>query len=96
MPDDITAAQSRILGNASRVDAGDHDTFGRFFESQALRDLRRQRLNRQTVVVTFAGARRNLFVFELADIDLSLYRLGASLLAVGVLLFGFIWQGDEA
>jgi Family of unknown function (DUF5985) len=28
--------------------------------------------------------------------DLSTYRLGTSLLAVGVLLFGFIWSEDDA
>jgi hypothetical protein len=28
--------------------------------------------------------------------DLTLYRLAASLAAVGLLLFGFIWRGDEA
>ena len=28
--------------------------------------------------------------------DLSLFRLAASLLAVSVLLYGFIWRGDEA
>jgi hypothetical protein len=28
--------------------------------------------------------------------DLGVYRLAASLLAVSLLLFGFIWQGDEA
>ncbi|MFD1612471.1 DUF5985 family protein [Sphingomonas tabacisoli] len=36
----------------------------------------------------------DLLVF--ADIDLGLYRLLASLSAIGVLLFGFIWRGDEA
>lgn len=30
------------------------------------------------------------------EIDFSLYRLSASVLAIGVLLFGFIWRGDEA
>ena len=30
------------------------------------------------------------------DIDLGLYRLVASLAAVCVLIFGFVWQGDEA
>lgn len=30
------------------------------------------------------------------NVDLSLYRLLASLLAVGLLLFGFIWRSDEA
>jgi hypothetical protein len=30
------------------------------------------------------------------DIDLGVYRLMASLLAIGLLLFGFIWRGDEA
>lgn len=32
----------------------------------------------------------------LADRDLTLLRLAASLAAVVVLLFGFIWRGDEA
>jgi hypothetical protein len=32
----------------------------------------------------------------LKDVDLGLCRSAASLLAVGVLLFGFIWRGDEA
>lgn len=36
----------------------------------------------------------DLLVF--ADIDLGLCRLLASLSAIGVLLFGFIWRGDEA
>ncbi|HYZ48226.1 MAG TPA: DUF5985 family protein [Sphingomonas sp.] len=30
------------------------------------------------------------------DIDLGLYRLMASLAAVSVLIFGFVWRGDEA
>ena len=30
------------------------------------------------------------------SLDLSIARLVASLLAVGVLLYGFIWRGDEA
>jgi hypothetical protein len=30
------------------------------------------------------------------EVDLGVYRLTASLLAVGLLLFGFIWRGDEA
>ncbi len=30
------------------------------------------------------------------DIDFNYVRLGASLAAVSVLLFGFIWRGDEA
>lgn len=30
------------------------------------------------------------------DVDLGLHRLAVSLLAIGVLLFGFIWRGDEA
>lgn len=37
-----------------------------------------------------------LDMLVMKDIDLSLYRSAASLLAVGVLLFGFIWRGDEA
>jgi hypothetical protein len=29
-------------------------------------------------------------------VDLGMFRLAASLAAVGVLIFGFIWRGDEA
>lgn len=36
----------------------------------------------------------DLLVFD--DIDLSILRLLASLAAIGVLLFGFVWRGDEA
>jgi hypothetical protein len=36
----------------------------------------------------------DLLIFP--DLDLNLVRLAASLLAVSVLLFGFIWRGDEA
>jgi hypothetical protein len=36
----------------------------------------------------------DLLVFD--DIDLGTPRLLASLLAIGVLLFGFVWRGDEA
>ena len=30
------------------------------------------------------------------DLDLSLYRLAASLAAICTLIFGFVWRGDEA
>lgn len=30
------------------------------------------------------------------DVDLSVYRLLASLIGVGLLLFGFVWRSDEA
>lgn len=36
----------------------------------------------------------DMLVFR--DVDLNLFRLAASLSAVCVLLFGFIWRGDEA
>jgi hypothetical protein len=37
-----------------------------------------------------------IFDLMIVPVDLGLYRLAASLLAVCVLLFGFIWRGDEA
>lgn len=36
----------------------------------------------------------DLLIFP--ELDLNIYRLLASLAAVSVLLFGFIWRGDEA
>lgn len=36
----------------------------------------------------------DLLIFP--DLDLNIARLAASLIAVSVLLFGFIWRGDEA
>jgi hypothetical protein len=39
-----------------------------------------------------------IVVFDLLIVpgmDLRTYRLGAALLAVSVLLYGFIWRGDE-
>lgn len=36
-----------------------------------------------------------IFDLMLIPQNLSLYRLAASLLAIGLLLFGFIWMGDE-
>ena len=37
-----------------------------------------------------------IFDLMIVPVDLGLFRLAASLLAIGVLLFGFIWRGDEA
>ncbi|MBA2918362.1 hypothetical protein GON01_05175 [Sphingomonas sp. MAH-20] len=37
-----------------------------------------------------------IFDLMIVPVDLGLYRLAASLLAIAVLLFGFIWRGDEA
>ena len=37
-----------------------------------------------------------IFDLMIVPVDLGLYRLAASLLAICVLLFGFIWRGDEA
>src|SRR6185503_8391735 len=68
--DDVAAPESGLGRRPTGLDLRHDDAFERLVETQVLRELRRERLNRQPeVFVRAAGGGGQLLVLELADLD---------------------------